>query len=86
MTSSARSWSRPASWSWTSANPHGQPTARTARDVLRGLGPGVELVVEDGELRDVPSTLVNVSGPEPSVEREGAIPRQAIADALQEAR
>jgi L-threonylcarbamoyladenylate synthase len=70
----------------TSANSHGQPTARTARDVMSGLGPAVELVVDDGELQDVPSTLVNVSGPEPSVEREGAIPRRAITDALREAR
>lgn len=70
----------------TSANPHGAPTPRTAQDVAEGLGSSVELVVDGGTLRDVPSTLVNVSGPEPSVEREGAIPRSAIADALQEAR
>jgi L-threonylcarbamoyladenylate synthase len=70
----------------TSANPHGEPTARTARDVMSGLGPAVGLVVDGGELQDVPSTLVNVSGPEPSVEREGAIPRQAITDTLREAR
>jgi L-threonylcarbamoyladenylate synthase len=70
----------------TSANPHGAPTPRTAQDVAEGLGSSVELVVDGGTLRDVPSTLVNVSGPEPSVEREGVIPRSAIADALQEAR
>lgn len=68
----------------TSANPHGAPTPRTAHDVARGLGSSVELVVDGGTLRDVPSTLVNVSAPEPSVEREGAIARRAIADALQE--
>jgi L-threonylcarbamoyladenylate synthase len=68
----------------TSANPHGAPTPRTAQDVARGLGASVELVVDGGTLQDLPSTLVNVSGPEPSVEREGAIPRSAIADALQE--
>ena len=39
-----------------------------------------------GELEDVPSTLVNVGGPAPSVEREGAISRAAIDGALQEAR
>jgi L-threonylcarbamoyladenylate synthase len=70
----------------TSANAHGEPTARTARDVMTGLGPAVGLVVDGGELHDVPSTLVNVSGPEPSVEREGAIARHAIIDALREAR
>jgi L-threonylcarbamoyladenylate synthase len=70
----------------TSANPHGTPTPRTAQDVAEALGSSVELVVDGGTLHDVPSTLVNVNGSEPSVEREGAIPRQAIADALEEAR
>ncbi len=44
--------------------------------------PTVDLVVDGGQLHDVPSTLVNVSGPEPSVEREGALARAAIAEAL----
>ena len=66
----------------TSANPHGAPTPRTAHDVAAALGSSVDLVVDGGQLHDVPSTLVNVSGPEPSVEREGAISRAAIADAL----
>jgi L-threonylcarbamoyladenylate synthase len=68
----------------TSANPHGAPTARTASDVAGTLGSAVELVVDGGELQDVPSTLVNVNGPAPSVERDGTIPRQAITDTLQE--
>jgi L-threonylcarbamoyladenylate synthase len=70
----------------TSANPHGSPTPRAAGDVVRALGSSVELVVDGGTLHDVPSTLVNVNGAEPSVEREGALPRRAIADALEEAR
>jgi len=69
----------------TSANTHGAPTPRTAEDVAAGLGPAVELVVDGGRLRDVPSTLVNVRGAEPVVEREGAISRAAVADALTEA-
>jgi L-threonylcarbamoyladenylate synthase len=67
----------------TSANPHGAPTPRTASEVAGALGSAVELIVDGGELHDVPSTLVNVNGPAPSVEREGAIPRHAIAAALQ---
>ena len=70
----------------TSANRHGAPTPRTAHDVAAGLGSSVDLVVDGGELHDVPSTLVNVSGPEASVEREGALPRTAIANALRGAR
>jgi L-threonylcarbamoyladenylate synthase len=68
----------------TSANPHGAPTPRTAKDVAGALGSAVELLVDAGELHDVPSTLVNVNGPTPSIEREGAIARQAITDTMQE--
>jgi L-threonylcarbamoyladenylate synthase len=70
----------------TSANPHGAPTPRTAGEVADALGSAVDLLVDGGELADVPSTLVNVNGPAASVEREGAIPRQAIADAVQVSR
>jgi L-threonylcarbamoyladenylate synthase len=70
----------------TSANPHGAPTPRTAEDVTTGLGSSVDLVVDDGPLRDVPSTLVNVHDVHSVVEREGAIPRDVISAALEEAR
>jgi L-threonylcarbamoyladenylate synthase len=70
----------------TSANPHGAPTPRTANDVADALGFAAELVVDGGELHDVPSTLVNVNGAAPSVEREGAIARHIIDEVLQEAR
>jgi L-threonylcarbamoyladenylate synthase len=62
----------------TSANPHGAPTPRTARDVGTSLGDALELVVDAGELDDVPSTLVNVGGSAPIVEREGVIARAAV--------
>ncbi len=70
----------------TSANPHGAPTPRTAQDVTDGLGPSVDLVVDGGLLHDVPSTLVNVRAAHPLVEREGAIPSDAITATLAEAR
>ena len=67
-----------------------QPARRT--HAAHGPGRGgrasassVDLVVDGGPLEDVPSTLVNVRGPEPVVEREGAISRAAIAGALPEA-
>jgi L-threonylcarbamoyladenylate synthase len=69
----------------TSANPHGAPTPRTALDVAASLGPSVDLVVDGGRLEDVPSTLVTVRGTEPVVEREGAISRAEVADALSDA-
>ena len=70
----------------TSANSHGSPTPRSAQDVADGLGPSVDLVVDGGQLEDVPSTLVNVHGTEPVVEREGAISRVDVASALTAAR
>jgi L-threonylcarbamoyladenylate synthase len=67
----------------TSANRHGTPTPRTAGEVAEALGPEVVLVVDGGPLHEVPSTLVNVAGTEPAVEREGAIGRRAIIAALE---
>ncbi len=66
----------------TSANPHGAPTPRTAHEVGGSLGDGVDLIVDGGTLEDVPSTLVNVHGPEAAVEREGAISQAKIERAL----
>lgn len=70
----------------TSANRHGDPTPTTVSDVLGALGQAVDLdvdlVVDGGALTDVPSTLVNVRGPDAVVEREGVISREAVADAL----
>ena len=66
----------------TSANPHGAPTARVARDVAASLGDAVDLIVDGGELTEVPSTLVNVRAERWMVEREGVISRAEIEDAL----
>lgn len=62
----------------TSANPHGAPTPRTAGDIGTTLGDALELVVDGGELDDIPSTLVNVGGSAPVVEREGAVARADV--------
>ena len=67
----------------SSANAHGAPTPRTAEDVAASLGAAVDLLVDGGRLRDVPSTLVNVSAREAVVEREGAISRAEVAGALE---
>lgn len=66
----------------TSANPHGAPTARAAGDVAVSLGDSVDLIVDGGELTEVPSTLVNVRGGQAVVEREGVISRAEIDEAL----
>jgi L-threonylcarbamoyladenylate synthase len=66
----------------TSANPHGVPTALSAWDVAASLGGSVDLIVDGGELTEVPSTLVNVRGEQAVVEREGVISRAEIDAAL----
>jgi L-threonylcarbamoyladenylate synthase len=66
----------------TSANPHGAATPLTAEAARAGLGTAVDLVVDGGALTEVPSTLVNLVGPAPVVERAGAIPASDIIDAL----
>ncbi len=66
----------------TSANPHGAATPPTAREAADNLAPHVGLVIDGGVLDATPSTLVNMCARQPVVEREGAISRKAIADAL----
>jgi L-threonylcarbamoyladenylate synthase len=66
----------------TSANPHGASTALVADDVAASLGDSVDLIVDGGELTEVPSTLVNVRSEQAVVEREGVISRTEIEDAL----
>ncbi len=46
------------------------------------LGDSVDLIVDGGELTEVPSTLVNVRGEQAVVEREGVIARGEIDAAL----
>jgi L-threonylcarbamoyladenylate synthase len=72
----------------TSANPHGSSTPVTASAVVAALQGSAEaddavaVVVDGGTLTEVPSTLVNVSGEHPLVEREGAIPAGEVEAVL----
>jgi L-threonylcarbamoyladenylate synthase len=67
----------------TSANRHGEPTSPSAGEAGAHVAPYVDLVIDAGTLTVVPSTLVNVRGPNAVVEREGAISGEAIAAALE---
>jgi L-threonylcarbamoyladenylate synthase len=67
----------------TSANRHGEPTSPSPGEAGSHVAPYVALVIDAGTLTAVPSTLVNVRGPNAVVEREGAISREAIATALE---
>jgi L-threonylcarbamoyladenylate synthase len=58
----------------TSANPSNAAPAGTAKEVENYFRASIELVVDDGDAKtDRPSTVVDVSGAEPKLIREGVI-------------
>ena len=64
----------------TSANLSGGPDPRRLADVPDELRAGCAAAVDGGELPGDPSTVLDLTGDEPSVVREGAVPAgQAIA-------
>jgi L-threonylcarbamoyladenylate synthase len=58
----------------TSANVHGSPDPRRVADVPDEIRLAVAAVVDGGELPGTPSTVLDLTGPEPRVLREGAVP------------
>src|SRR5262249_26308643 len=58
----------------TSANLHGGPDPARVEDVPVASREAVAAVLDVGELPGAPSTVVDVTGPEPRVLREGAVP------------
>jgi L-threonylcarbamoyladenylate synthase len=64
----------------TSANMPGGPDPQTLEDVPAQICEGCASVVDGGALPGKPSTVVDLTGDEPVVVREGAVP---AADALQ---
>jgi L-threonylcarbamoyladenylate synthase len=67
----------------TSANPAGQPPARTAREVADYFPRGLGLVLDGGPARtDSPSTVLDVTGPRPRLIREGVLTRGELERSL----
>lgn len=58
----------------TSANLHGGADPRRIADVPPEILAGVAAVLDAGELPGTPSTVLDLTGPEPRVLREGAVP------------
>jgi len=58
----------------TSANVHGGVDPRTLADVPDEIRVACGAVVDGGELPGAPSTVLDLTGPEPRVLREGAVP------------
>jgi L-threonylcarbamoyladenylate synthase len=67
----------------TSANLHGGPETRRLEDVPVEVRAGVAALVDGGDLPGTPSTVLDLTGEEPQVIREGAVPAaEAIEQAL----
>jgi len=56
----------------TSANRHGEPDPSRLDEVPEEIRAGAAAVVDGGELPGTPSTVIDFTGPEPVVLREGA--------------
>jgi L-threonylcarbamoyladenylate synthase len=67
----------------TSANARGSADPRTIQEIPLELRAGCEAIIDGGELPGVPSTVLDLTGPEPRVLREGAVPAD---EALEQAR
>jgi L-threonylcarbamoyladenylate synthase len=64
----------------TSANPHGGRDPARLGDIPEQIWRNVGALVDGGELPGIPSTVIDLTGAQPRVLREGAIPgREALA-------
>ena len=71
----------------TSANLHGGPDPRRFEDVPHEIVAGVAVVLDVGELPGIASTVLDLTGTEPRVLREGAVPAaEALARVAEAAR
>jgi L-threonylcarbamoyladenylate synthase len=74
----------------TSANLHGEPDPAGTADIPKEILDSCGAVVDEGDLPGTPSTVLDLTGPEPTVLREGAVTAEkalaAAAAALTRAR
>jgi L-threonylcarbamoyladenylate synthase len=63
----------------TSANLSGQPAARTAQSVQNYFAVGIDLIIDGGDVSVTEaSTVLDLSGPEPAMIREGAVTKEEL--------
>lgn len=65
----------------TSANLHGQPTLTTAAEVAATFGDSLAVVLDGGPSSGAPSTVVDCTGEEPKLLREGSLAWADVAAA-----
>ena len=56
-----------------SANPEGEPPAKTVEEAKKYFGQKVDFYLDEGELTSLPSTLIAIENGEVIVKREGAV-------------
>jgi L-threonylcarbamoyladenylate synthase len=66
----------------TSANLTGGPDPKTLDEVPDEIRAGAAVAIDGGELPGVPSTVVDLTGPEPQILREGALPAAEVLELL----
>ncbi|GAA5156342.1 MULTISPECIES: L-threonylcarbamoyladenylate synthase [Amycolatopsis] len=67
----------------SSANVSGQPPAATAQEAQEQLGDSVSVYLDGGPSGEpVPSTIVDLTGSEPVLLREGSVSAQAVSEVL----
>ena len=66
----------------TSANLTGGPDPKSLDEVPDEIRSAAAVVVDGGELAGIPSTVVDLTGPEPHVLREGAVPAAVVLERL----
>jgi L-threonylcarbamoyladenylate synthase len=67
----------------SSANVSGRPPAATAQEAVDQLGDSVAVYLDGGPCGEpVPSTIVDLTGSEPLVLREGAVSTDAVSEVL----
>ena len=70
----------------TSANPSGRPPARTVAEVAAYFPDGLGLIIDGGTTRtELPSTVIEVTGPRPHLIREGVVTRTELEETLRAA-
>jgi L-threonylcarbamoyladenylate synthase len=70
----------------TSANHPGEPDPRSVNEIPEELREGCGAVLDVGELPGTPSTVLDLTGAEPVVVREGAVPAEEALERLSAAR
>jgi L-threonylcarbamoyladenylate synthase len=66
----------------TSANRHHGLDPKRLEDVPREIREGCAAEIDGGELPGIPSTVVDLTGPEPKILREGAVPADEVLKRL----